>query len=59
MEQFDFQGTESNKLGGDIYGWVHFGDLPSQVITIFLHEAETLAIESNGIIQVGNAEPQM
>ena len=27
MEQFDFQGTESNELGGDVYWRVHFGDL--------------------------------
>ena len=59
MEQFDFQGTESNKLGGDIYWWVHFGDLPSQAISIFLYEAESLAIKSNRIIEIGDAEPQM
>jgi len=59
MEQFDFQGTESNELGGDVYRRVYFGDLPSQVITIFLHEAESLAIKSKRIIEVGDAEPQM
>jgi hypothetical protein len=46
-------------LGSDIYWRVHFGDLPSQVITILRHEAETLAIKPDGIIQVGDAEPQV
>ena len=59
MEQFDLQCTESNELGGDIYWRVYFGDLPRQVITIFLHKTETLAIKSDGIIEVGDAEPQV
>jgi hypothetical protein len=56
MEQFDFQGTESNKLGSDIYRRVHFGDLPSQVIAVFHRESETLAIETNRSVEVGDAE---
>jgi hypothetical protein len=59
MEQFDFQGTESNELGRDVYRWVHFGDLTSQVITIFLYEAETLAVKPKRTIEVGDAQPEM
>jgi len=59
MKQFDLEGTESNELGSDIYWRVHFGDLPSQVIAIFLDEAEPLTIKSKRISQVGDAKPQM
>src|ERR1700678_4579782 len=59
VEQFDLQGTESNELGGDIHRGVHFGDLPGQVITIFLHETETLTVKSHGLGEVGDAEPQV